>query len=129
MQPNSTYKPFFSGIGIISVAAAILLFALNSNPQYEQYAGVAWASFIFFLILTIVSFVVNVSALESTVPSRFILVFITTTTFKLLLSLIFIIVYMLAFTPVTNTFIIPFFLFFAAFKVVEVYYLVVLGKR
>lgn len=88
----------------------------------------SWFSLLFFLVITTISFQINAFTLLNQLRQHFMQIFLATIVGKFLLSIAFIATYALIATPSTYLFIIPFFIFFLVYKVIEIVFILQLSK-
>ena len=125
----NTLKPFLNAMSVVAIAVVVIILLMDDNEGYQEMRGFVWLSFLFFFVITVISYLINVSTLQGPVKSRFTMVFFATTIMKFLTSLLLLIVYKIVYAPYGYGFLVPFFAFFVVFKAIEVYFLLKVSQR
>lgn len=123
-----TKRSFFNQLGGLSVGIALLLITLSFIPQIQADIAVSWASWLFFIVFTIVVFYVAQKAALSSNPHTFTTVIMGVVIGKMFFSILIIMLYIKLMNPETRYFLLPFFAIYFSFTIFELYFMTKLGK-
>lgn len=123
-----TKRSFFNQLGGLSVGIALLLIILSFIPQIQADISVSWASWLFFVVFTIVVFYVAQKAALSSNPHTFTTVIMGVVIGKMFFSILIILIYIKLMIPETRYFLLPFFAIYFSFTIFELYFMTKLGK-
>jgi hypothetical protein len=121
-------RRFFFPLGIVTVIMTGLVLALQFFPVFQNSLYFSIFNIAFFVMLSIGSFFLGVKTAlskDKNAFTRFIMVF---TFVKLLLCVVLVVSYHRIFQPQQNFFLIPFFLTYLTYTILETVYLSKLGK-
>jgi hypothetical protein len=121
-----TYKTF--GIQISCLAIATALLNLGISP-FVDFPKLAWASWLLFLNITVLAFVLGKYSVKMAYKNAFVGVFMGITAFKLLAAPTLVFWYKTHFSPTTYVYIVPFMVFFLIFMAYETYFLELIAKE
>ena len=115
---------------IYALLAGFIIYSLATLlvPIYK-YIGLAWASVLFFTILSLLVYVLGERAYKSKRNGSFLSIVVINTFLKLMASFVFVYIYVQNFAPSDKYFIIPFFIFYLCFMVAETYVLTVQASK
>lgn len=116
---QSIIARFLLTVVAVAVFSAAFILTFRDAAFFQGLTPISWSSLVFFSIITIISFFLNIKALQVQQKQRFVQMFIGTLGAKFILSILFIAAFALYGNPSTKFFVIPFFLFFILFKGVE----------
>ncbi|AFC25541.1 hypothetical protein [Saprospira grandis] len=125
MQLSQFYS---SLLGVSAFVAASLLGLQWFWPRFANYGGLAWASYLFFVLFSWLCFFWARQASQSPDQLQFSRVFMMQTSIKMLLSLSLVLAYFYTFKPADQLFVLPFFWVYFCFTLFEIYFLTQLGK-
>ena len=123
------FKQFIK-LMIYAVLAGLIIYTLLGQlmPLYK-YSTLAWLSVIFFFLLSLLIYLLGERALSSNKNGSFLSIVVINTFLKLILSFVFVYIYVEHQQPNDKYFIIPFFIFYLAFMVAETYFLTVQASK
>ena len=120
---------FFKQLTLLTFAVALLLFFLHTTDNFKEHYSISVVSIVFFYILSILIYLIGVSALKSSNKNAFIQVIIGFVFSKMLLSVILLVAYHQMVHPPSNHFLLPFFIVYLFYTFFETYMMIQLGKQ
>lgn len=121
---------FFIQLGLIAIGVIALNYALcYAFPALWVYQNFFWASHIFFILLTVISFIgAKIAIQRSNINafSQFIMFLVLN---RLLLSIVLVLVYYKKMHPENKLFLVPFFFVYLAYTIYEVLFLSKIGRE
>ncbi|PSR01835.1 MAG: hypothetical protein BRD50_08125 [Bacteroidetes bacterium SW_11_45_7] len=128
MKQSTTIRFLLTSLST-ALVAAIVIFVMRDTSFLSNIETFSWISLLFFLILSTISFQLNAFTLLNHLKQRFMQIFLATIVGKFLLSIVLIVSYALIANPSTYRFIVPFFVFFLLYKVIEIVFILQLSKE
>ena len=123
-----TERSFFKQLVGLSSGIALLLVAFGFIPQIQADISVSWASWLFFIVFTIIVFFVAQNSAKSSNPHSFTTVIMGVVIGKMFFSILIIFIYIKMVNPETRYFLLPFFAIYFSFTIFELYFMTKLGK-
>ena len=120
---------FFKQLIAITALVALGLFALVQVDSMAIHQALSWTSWLFFSIFCLGLYLASVRANQDKNKNRFGQVFLIGTFFKMMLSILLIIVYTLWIKPTDLYFVFPFFGIYTIYTIFEVYFMVKLSRN
>jgi hypothetical protein len=111
---------FFKWLIILTVLLAGIIMALSLIPIFENILGISFSTLIFFVSLSITVYYLGNSAARSRNKNRLTQLIMILVFFKLFSCLLIIIIYDRFFHPVSNYYVLPFFIIYISYTVFEV---------
>lgn len=121
-------KPFYLQLAAVTLAAAAIIYFLNTLPQLQGHETLGWISLGLFFFITILLFQFGRQAALSDNKHTFTNVFLGFTTGKIFLIILFVFGYSRIVEPETKFFILPFFSMYLIYTIFETYVMMKLGR-
>lgn len=120
-------RQFTIQLTIVSIFVAVVLWLLSIFSIFHTHQQLSWMSLILFIMISVLMFFSGRWGVEHGNKSMFISLMYIYMGFKMLLSIILIMLYYLYVEPESNLFILPFFTVYFIFTIFESYFLMKLN--
>ena len=123
-----TAQRFFFQLATVTAAVAWGLFLLQYVETFQSQMGFSWSCLGFFVILSIVMFLVGKRAARSRNKNDFTGVALGFTVLKMFAAILIILFYSKIYEPTSNNFILPFLVIYVIYTAYETYFMMQLGR-
>ena len=120
---------FYKQLGGLTLIVALALLATNQIDLLAMHQGLSWTSWLFFSLFCWGLYTIGARTVQNNNPNLFGQVFLVGTFFKMLLSILLIVVYALLAKPSDLYFVFPFFGIYTIYTIFEVYFMVKLSRN
>ncbi len=124
-----TATVFYKQLVSLSLFVALIILGLQWVEQLGRHQILSWVSWFFFIIFCWGQFKMGSSSAKSENKNLFGQIFLIATFFKMLLSILILLVYAIANKPGDLFFVFPFFIIYTIYTVYEVYFMTKLAKQ
>lgn len=124
-----TTSTFFKELAIVSALGVLGVWSLQFVEKLAIYQDFGWMSLVFFLVLTLLMFLMGKRASGHKNPNTFTSVIMGFTMLKVLLSIGIIFLYRELIEPPTKWFVLPFFALYILYTAYESYVMMRLGRK
>ncbi len=119
---------FYKQLGGLFLVTAGLVFGVHQIPTMQPHLIFSWVSLLFFVLFCYYLFSIGSKSAKSENRNLFGQLFLVSTFFKMLISILIIVGYAAVVKPNNLFFVFPFFAIYAIFTVYEVYFMTKLAK-
>jgi len=119
---------FFKELSLVSLFTIVLMSFLHFIPELSSHSTFSWASCLFFIIISILMYLLGYRAAMSTNKNAFTVVIMGFVLFKMVLSVSFIVIFFKSMEPVSHFFLVPFFVVYLIYTIFETYFMTLLAK-
>jgi len=123
-----TKQVFFKQLAIIAVLVGLAIGGLHTIEQLYPHQSLSWISWGFFILFCWAMFVIGSKSANSENKNLFGQLFLVSTFFKMLLSILIIVGYAILTKPTDFYFVLPFFAIYTIFTIYEIYFMTKLAK-
>jgi|AntRauTorckE5430_2_1112549.scaffolds.fasta_scaffold19852_2 uncharacterized membrane protein YfcA len=124
---NMSVRQFASQLTIVTIFVSVVLWILSALPLFYTHQQLSWMSLILFVAISMVMFFSGRWGAAHENKGLFISLMYIYMGFKMLLSIMLIMLYYLYAEPESNLFILPFFTVYFIFTIFESYFLMKLS--
>ncbi len=121
-------QQFFSQLTLISFAMICSMFLLHLIPEINLHQKFSWASIAFFISLNVLMYGLAVNASNSANKHSFTSVIVASVLFKMVFSIVLVLVYRKVAAPQSRHFLIPFFWAYLIYTIFETHFMTKLGR-
>ncbi len=121
-------KKFIAQLTLLSLVSGLFLVSMHFMPRIQADVLPSWIAWAGYILMTVAVFVLGRKTVRSSNPNAFTLLALSVIIVKLLFSAAIILIYVLTAEPVSNLFLLPFFLIYIAFSIFEARVFIVIGK-
>lgn len=122
-------KQFYTKLGVVTLFSILLVFCLNFNPFIQSAQALSWSTISFFVILSVLIFMVGTSMAKQKNKNTFTGVILFVMITKMFLCILLVAIYSKVQQPTNNYFLIPFFSIYLIYTIFEVHLMTRIGKN
>ncbi len=123
-----TKRDFLVELTSLTLGLGVFLFGLHQIPILQSHYLLSWVSCTFFVVFSILIFIVGYKAARHSDKHLFTSVILGFVFGKMFLSIIMLFCYHRIVQPTSNLFLVPFFIVYLVYTVFETYVMIKLGK-
>ena len=124
-----TWKTFLYQLLLVTLGAALILFAISFIPALHPYSDFSIYCILFFVVFCQFIFLLGKIAVSSNNVNLFNFLIMALMFFKIIFSIAFIFIYKQNTNPETGYYIIPFIIVYVIYTIFEVYFMSKIGYK